>query len=602
MRLVRTFTVLLLVLGACNGRPQRLRGSDDNGDEPNPLLPHVAEFDLRAGAGETGSGSLLAGAASNGFADLVAKLDEVSSNTAVKGIFVRFGGATLGMARAEELGRLLGPLRKKFPIICHADGYGNASLLAAATGCTEVWLTPAGSVEAVGLAAQLVFARALFDKLGVKVDFMQEGRFKGAEEPFTRDEPSPEARSSLEAALQGIRQTWLKAIEGGRGLSAEALGLEDGPYSAGDALDKKLIDKLGFETEARARSLELAGAQGRVVAFGGEADQGSGVGEIVRALAGTPQVGLPHVAVVRATGAISTSGGAGFGTSGGISERALTPVLRRLARDPLTRAVVIRIDSPGGSALASDLLWREVMNLRRAKPVVVSVGGMAASGGYYIASAANKIVAERSSIVGSIGVVMGKLAFGDSLGQLGVHVTVIPAREGGGTRAAYDSPLVSWDPATRAKLERAMKATYQLFLSRIAEGRSMQVTALAPAAEGRIMAGAEAQERGLIDALGGLTEAIVLARELAHEDPQMAAYLERETGGLFDFLRGGDRGEASLRRLEGAATAKAMAALLAPLGAAGPLREDILALAGMLAPLSLNEHVLAVTPFVVSIR
>jgi len=526
----------------------------------------------------------------------------LSRDEHVKGVFVRFGSTTLALARAEEFGRQMAPLRKRVPVVCHADGYGNASLLAAASACSEVWLTPAGSVEAVGLAAQLVFARALFDKLGVKVDFMQEGRFKGAEEPFTRDEPSAEARSSLEAALRGMRSAWVEAVERGRGATADTLGLEDGPYTAADARDKKLIDKLGFESEARERALELASVKPHPTVFGSGHDAHAGLGELLQTLTGGPRLGLPHVAVVRATGTISMSGGGGIGGRDGITQNDLGRVLRRLARDRNVRAVVLRIDSPGGSALASDLLWREVMTLRKEKPVVVSVGAMAASGGYYIASAASKILAERSSIVGSIGVVMGKFAVADSLAQLGVHVTVVPAREGGGPRAAYASPLVAWDDATRTKLEHAMKSTYRLFLDRIAEGRSTTVAAIEPAAEGRIMGGDEAKTRGLIDAIGGLGEALDLARELAHETPDLPIHIESEAAGIFELFGGGEDGEASRARLEREAKAKAMDALLAPLGPSAPLREDLFAYAGVLGPLAQGEHVLAAIPYVLTVK
>lgn len=594
--------MLVWALAACDGRPRHVDEVTESNEGGSLLAPHVAELDLRDGATEAGSSSLLGGSGANGFAELTAKIDELSTNGATRGVFVRLGGAAFAMARAEEFARIMGPLRQSMPVVCHADGYGNASLLAVAGACSEVWLTPAGTVEAVGLAAQLVFARALFDKLGVKVDFMQEGRFKGAEEPFTRDEPSPDARSSLEAALGGIRRAWLDGIERGRGATAESLRLEDGPYTANDARDLKLVDKLGFEAEARDRTLELAGVKTRGVVFGRGNEPHSGLGELFRALAGTPQLGIPHVTVVRATGAISMAGGAGLGSSEGITQQEFGPVLRRLARDPLTRAVVLRIDSPGGSALASDLLWREVMDLRKTKPVVVSIGGMAASGGYYIAAAANKIVAERTSIIGSIGVVMGKLVLGGTLAQAGVHVTVVPAREGGGARAAYGSPLVPWDDATRGKLEHAMKSTYRLFLERIAEGRGTNVSAIEPAAEGRIMAGDEAKERGLIDELGGLTEAIALARALAHEGPRLPVHIEREAGGFLELLRGGNDGEASRRRLEREAKAKAVEAWLSPLDVAGPLRDDVLAFAGLLAPLSQNEHVLATSPFVLTVK
>jgi protease-4 len=600
---MRALAPLLLVAFAvsCDGRPKRQDPLREASEAESIVGPHIAEINLRSGAGERGANVWLGGGADS-FSDLVLVLRQLEEDRDVRGLFVRLGTASFGMARAEELGRALARHRVDRPVVCHAEGFDNASLLAAAAGCSEVWLTPAGSVESVGIAAQLVFARSLFDKLGVKVDFMQEGRFKGAEETFTRNEPSEPARRSLEAALSAIREAWLEGVEKGRSVKADALGLEDGPYSATDARDKRLVDRLGFESEARERALELADAKARAVAFGGSSDSTGGLSELVRGLAGAPRLGVPHVTVVRATGAISMGGGGGIGTSEGITQRDLAPTLRRLARDPLTRAVVLRIDSPGGSALASDLLWKEVMDLRKEKPVVVSVGGMAASGGYYIASAANKIVAERSSIVGSIGVVMGKLSVGESLAGVGVHVTVVPARPSTEARASYMSPFVSWDDATRDRLRASMSKTYRLFLERIAEGRGVEVAAIEPAAEGRIMGGDDARSRGLVDEVGGLLRAVELARELAASSATLPVHIERPSSSWLDLVRGGDASEASRDELERAAKVKATEVLLAPLTVGGPRIEDLLAFAELLAPIASGEHLLAASPFALTVR
>ncbi|MBM4359257.1 MAG: S49 family peptidase [Deltaproteobacteria bacterium] len=593
--------LLLALTAACDGRPRHLEESRDDGEVESPAGPQLAEINLRNGATERGGGGWLGGG-SDSFSDLILEIRQLEDSADTRGLFVRFGTSTLGVARAEELGRSLARHRVARPVVCHADGYDNATLLAAAVGCSEVWLTPAGSVESVGIAAQLVFARALFDRLGVKVDFMQEGRFKGAEETFTRNEPSEPARKSLEAALLAIREAWVSGIEKGRDGKADALGLEDGPHPAADARDKRLVDRLGFEAEARDRALELSSVRARRVAFGSSRETSGGLSEVVRGLAGAPRLGVPHVTVLRATGAISMGGGGGLGSSDGISHRELAPTLRKLARDPLTHAVVLRLDSPGGSALASDLLWKEVMELRKAKPVVVSVGGMAASGGYYIASAATKVVAERSSILGSIGVVMGKLSVAEPLANVGVNVTAVPANPAAGARATYLSPFASWDDATRDKLRGSMTKTYRLFLERIAEGRGVEVAAIEPAAEGRIMGGEDARTRGLIDEIGGLLRAIELARELAPGGKELPSHVERAGSSWLDLVRGDAGGETSRAELERAARKTAQEAILAPLAVNGPLLEDLSAFAGLVAPLAGGDPLLAAPPFSMSLR
>jgi protease-4 len=231
------------------------------------------------------------------------------------------------------------------------------------------------------------------------------------------------------------------------------------------------------------------------------------------------------------------SGGGPFGQRSGITERRLGRTVRALTDDATVKAVVLRIDSPGGSALASDLIWRALMQLRAKKPLVVSVGDMAASGGYYLASAANRIFAEPTSIVGSIGVVGGKLAFGPALEHVGVHVEVVGAP---GSRAAerhsYESPLQPWDAATRERVRAEMTAVYDLFLKRVAEGRGTSVDAVASAAEGRIFAGAAAKDQGLVDEWGGIEQAIEHAKKLAKLDENAPVRVEGDTGALFDWF------------------------------------------------------------------
>jgi len=589
-------------LAGCEGRPRT--AAPGQGEEPaTPSDDHLAELDLRRGAPETPGGALLIEAPTDSFADLILELRAMGEVETLKGIFVRLGAARLDLARAEELGRSLRALRDtKRPVVCHADGYSNSSMLLAASGCDEVWLSPAGTVETVGLAAQLLFGRSLLDKLNVAVDFVQVGKYKGASEPFTRDSSSPEARESLSTALRGMRAAWLEGVEAGRGKAAAALGLEDGPHPAPAALALGLIDAIGFERQARQRALELAGVTGRITYFGERPDDGGGLADLVRMLSGTESMGVPHVAVVTATGGITlAAGGSPFGGSDGIVERKLTRLLERLALDDNTKAVVLRIDSPGGSALASDLLWRQLMDLRAKKPLVVSIGSMAASGGYYLAAAGHQIVAERTSIVGSIGVVGGKLSFAGSLAEIGVHIEAVPAGEGSASRALYGSPLSPWDDATRAKVRAAVESTYDLFLARITEGRGLTTEQVAPAAEGRIMGGDDGKSAGLIDQIGGLNEAIALALELGKLDAATPVQLIRPPSGLLSLL-GGDAAAAQVvaaERLERQAARLATGALTAGLQ---PFFREIDAFRASVSPLLQGETVIAALPFAVVVR
>lgn len=399
--------LLLPALVACEGRHRAGSTPGAAHDEPR-AGPAIAVLNLSDGVPEQASTGLLGlPSKSPSFEELVHEVEQLGRDKEVRGVLVRLGTTRIGLARAEEIGTLLGSLGARLPVWCHADNLSNGTLYLAARACKRIWLAPATSVDAVGLAAQSIyFHKLLADELGLGVDFLQVGKYKGAEEPFTRDGPSPEARASLESTLADMRSAWLDGIRAARPAVA-ADTPEDGPYSARAAKERGLVDEVGYFDEARESLEKEAGAVRAVVRLGGGAagSGGDDLSDVLRAIAGE-SLGSAPVALVRADGAISMQGGGGLlGEAGGIVERRLVRTLTRLEKDDDVKAVVVRIDSPGGSALASNLLWHELMRIRARKPLVVSVGAMAASGGYYLASTGSVVYAEDTSIVGSIGVV-----------------------------------------------------------------------------------------------------------------------------------------------------------------------------------------------------
>jgi protease-4 len=620
-RAARSVVLVALATGAaCQGRPRTELGEGSGrASSAAPGDPHLGEIDLRAGVEERPAGSLFGSASGRSFADLVLRLREAKKDETLRGALVRLGASRLAPARADEIGRALAEIRATGrPVVCHADALGNGSMLLAARGCDRIWLSAAGSVDTVGLAAELVFGKRLLEKLSIDADFVQVGRFKGASEPFTRDAPSPEARASLEAALGAVRAAWIAGIEQGRGgRSADALGVEDGPHTADDALARGLIDAVGDEAAARKDALARAGVSARAETFGRRRDEIGGVAEILRLLAGTSGARVPHVAVVRAVGAITLGGGGSLFGSEGIGARELRPLLERLAADDAARAVVVRIDSPGGSALASDLLWGALVELRKKKPLVVSVGALAASGGYYLASAATKVVAERASILGSIGVVGGKLTVARSLDELGIGVVAVPARPGADARALHLSPLRPWDDATRDKVRAAIESAYRLFVARIAEGRGIDAERVQAAAEGRLMGGDDAKAAGLVDEIGGLGRAVDLAIELAGAEAGLLVRVVEEPSGLFGILglddadeeARGERGRLgpALGGAPGGAGATLEARLALHVAAAlgdglVPLRAEVMGWLGAWAPLWRGEICIAALPFALALR
>jgi protease IV len=606
---------LAILASSCEGRaPRDIDTKSSSTTSARSATPRafgdtatsVVEIDLSKGLPEETTASLFGPPPRRSHLDLVRALRVLDAGPFPKGVFVSLGSASIGLARATEAGALLFGLRKRnIPVVCHADGYDNGSLLLAAQGCTQIWVSPAGGVDSIGIAAQLLYANRLLERLHIRADYLQVGKYKGAEEPFTRDGPSPEARASLEGALRGMRASWLKSIAEGRGKPEIEARVEDGPYAPEDAKREGLIDEIGYLDEARERAKSLASVDRIVARFGGGATPAAsrGIVSILRALGGGDHSTSARLVVVPAIGGIGMAAGRALplGGGAGISEAALGRDLTRLTDEANVKAVVIRIDSPGGSALASDLLWKKLMKLRDKKPLVFSVGGMAASGGYYLACTGRQIFAEPTSIIGSIGVVGGKLAVGGALEEIGVHAETIAAAPDSkrAARAAYPSPFAPWDEPTRKKVLASMTSVYDLFLRRVAEGRHIPVDAVAASAEGRVFGGVEAKERGLIDTIGGLDDALRAAIKLAGLPDDTPFETLSDDGSLLDLL--GGEGAGSDEEAVGVASARSIleGTLTAPLREAVP---DAAAFIGSFAPLARGERALAAVPFGLTIR
>lgn len=606
----------LALLGAlfgvgCEGRPVRAEATATDPGGPHPNEPVVGEIDLASGVPEAASAQLFGPSRQRTHFDWVERLRALPDDPNVRGLLVHVGPG-IGLPRAAELGRLLGEARERgTPVVCHGDEYDQAALLLAAQGCSRTWVSPAGGVDAVGIAMELVFLKELFEKLHVEVDMLQVGKYKGAAEPFTRNDSSPEARESYQRALGSLRRAWIDGITQGRKRPELAGVVEDGPYSAPGAKAAGLIDEVGYGSEARAEAMRMADVSYVTSRFGAGDTSGSSkeIAELLRVLSGGEGVGVPHVAVVRASGAISMSSSPSpFGGSEGIGEAELGRTLHDLTRDDAVKAVVLRIDSPGGSALASDLLWKRLMELRGQKPLVVSIGGYAASGGYYMACTGTKIFAEPTSIVGSIGVVGGKFAVGKTLEQVGIHVETITANEDPtlAARAGYMSMFSGWDDPTRARMLASMTDVYELFLARVSEGRGLAHDAVARSAEGQLFGGADAKERGLIDGLGGLREAITTALDLAGLPADAPVEAVGESAGLFGLLAGDGAEDDGA---PGAALASARAeetlrrtALGALVPALAELPPEVRTFVASAWPLVEGERTLAALPYLVRVR
>ncbi len=600
--MMRTRTRLLCLVPlalalACHGRARSSGGSGSGAG----LSKSVAEFDLSGGVPESISGGLFQPPVSRTYVALARSVERVATDPDITGAFVKLGGASLDWAQTEELAGLFDTLKKKGkPVVCHAHVLSNASAAFALRACTRTWLSPAGDAETVGIAAQIMYMRGLFDKLKVGVDFLHVGKFKSGVEPFTREGPSEPARESLTETLRAIRDAWLdQATQAGKPDSVRA-ALEQGPWSPEDAKKQGLIDAVGYESEALTDAKKLSKAEAVSGTYGGtnKGSQGLDIAQLVRVIAGSEEsaVTRPHVAVLPAEGSIAMESGGAL-SSGGITASALSKTLKRLKGDDHIKAVVLRIDSPGGSALASDLIWHDLRELQKKKPLVVSVGGMAASGGYYMACAGDRIFAEPTSIVGSIGVFGGKIVLSSALEELGVHTETFPAspQPGAAARASSQSPFSTWDDPTREKIRAGMQSVYDLFISRVAAGRKLSTEKVEEVAQGRIWSGKQGLERGLVDQLGGVVDAIAHARKLAGLPEDAPVTVEGGQDSLLDMLLvGQDANEEQVQQALAAYQARSLVIRELP--------PALRSYASALGPLASGERVVAALPFGISLE
>jgi len=450
----------------------------------------------------------------------------------------------LDMATADELRAALIEFKsdggRERRLVCHTEDAANVGYYLL-TACDRVGLAPTGSIVVTGAAAMPIHVKGLLAKLGVSADFIHIGAFKGAAEPLTRDAPSPQMVETLKALIDQQYETLVEAIAAARGLSkARVTALIDrAVFSDEAARDAKLVDEIAVFERFRDGAVGDAGWKSVKL---GKQDEPS-LAQLMEFLGVTPRQRPrgPHVAVVYAVGSVVDGKGEGLlGARGEIASRTLAAALRALVRDDSVRAVVLRVSSPGGSARASELILQALQEVRAAKPVVVSMGGVAASGGYYISCRANKIFALPNTLTGSIGVVGGKIVIGDALANVGVSAYPI----GKGKRALIWSMMSAWTDDERAAVREVMEATYRTFVTHVAEGRGKSYDRIHAIAQGRVWTGADALERGLVDGLGGLNVAIAEARSLGEVagDAELEIYPPEPT--LIDII--GSLGDVSM--------------------------------------------------------
>ena len=444
-------------------------------------------------------------------------LRHAAADSQVAGIFVRLPETGIAPAAADELRLAFQAFRASGkPMLAYSQGIypqGVATAtyeLGAATG--DLWMQPSASFQVTGLAQEDVFLRGLFDKYGVVPDYQQRYQYKNAVNTYLYSDYTPAHREAELSWMNSIYATSLGAVAQDRKLAPDALRatIEAGPYSAEDAKAKGLVDNIGEVREAEQAILKAAGTGAKLAEFGDYAQR-------VRANAAAGLGTGPAIALIQAEGDIVTgTGGRGSPIGGGSNIYAddLAKAFYKAIDDPDVKAIVMRLNSPGGSDTASEEILAAVRAAKGAgKPVVVSMGEYGASGGYWISSQASAIVAEPSTLTGSIGVFGGKLAIGPALAKFGVNLRGLKV---GGDYADSGSSQGAMRPSQTAAFSAWMDRIYNGFVARVAEGRGMTVQQVGDIAKGHVWTGAQAKSLGLVDELGGFQQAVERAKALAH--------------------------------------------------------------------------------------
>ena len=433
-------------------------------------------------------------------------LHEAGEDRQVAGLVAKVGGA-LPWAIMQELRlgvQAFGSHGK--PTVAWAEDFGEGSpdmaAYVLATAFDEVWLQPSGGIGMLGVGVETTFFRGALDRLGIEPQLEQRYEYKNAADTLTRAEFTPAHRESLTRLAESVFTEAVQDIAAGRGMDATQVRrlIDTGPRTASDARAVGLIDGLGYRDQIY-QAMRSKVADGADLLF---ADRWR-----PRRRPSLPARHREHVALVEVNGSITTGRTRIRALGRQVGSDSVSAQLRAAISNDLASAVVIRVNSPGGSAVASDTIWREVCRVREAgKPVIVSMGEVAASGGYYIACPADVIVALPATLTGSIGVVGGKLVVNDLLQRAGLTTGAVEQ----GARSLMFSVRRGFTDDERERLGNTIDAIYDDFVAKVAEGRRRTVAEIERVARGRVWTGRDAVDAGLVDELGGLRRAIEIAR------------------------------------------------------------------------------------------
>ena len=446
------------------------------------------------------------------FTSVLTQLRKAKVDKRIGAVLLDIGFSTIGWGKAEELREAIAEFKKSGkPVYAYME-YGGNKEYYMATAADKIFLPRPGELGIIGLQAQAQFYKGSLDKLGVEFESVAIGKYKGANDSLVRKEMSPEQREVINAMLDDYYGRLVGTIAEARKKSPEEVKaiIDNAPYTAPQAHEQNLIDGTKYRDEVYNEIKQQLGYKDS------EELRLTTTGSYTEITA--ESLGLndgERIAVIFASGFITT-GKSSDGTFGGaqtIGSDTIVKAVKDAADDKSIKAIVMRVDSGGGSALASDLMWHTLEYAKTKKPVVTSMGDVAASGGYYMACNSHKIVAEPSTVTGSIGVILGRpvvKGFYDWVGITNEYVTR-------GKNAGLLRDTEKWTDEQRAKIEESAKFFYwDNFIPKVARGRGRSVEEIHEVAQGRVWTGAQAKERGLVDEFGGLNKAIEIAKNLAN--------------------------------------------------------------------------------------
>ncbi len=440
---------------------------------------------------------------------LLAQFRKAKTDKRITAVMLEIDESSAGWAKAEEIRGAIQDFRTSGkPVYAYLE-YGMNKDYYIATACDKVFVPPPGELFINGLAADVMFFRGSLDKLGIYPDIYQIGKYKSAGDTFTQKQMSDAHREFINSLLDDLYGRYIDGIAKARNKSSDDIKalIDNSPYNAAQAKEAGLIDGALYHDEVEKELKKRLGYK--------DSDElhiakGSDYRQISQESLGLNKG--EKIAIVYAAGDI-TSGKSQFGGNGEetIGSDSLAKTLEEARNDQSIKAIVLRVDSPGGSGLASDIIWRAIESAKEKKPVVVSMSDVAASGGYYIACGANKIVAEPSTITGSIGVVGGKPVVKGLYDWLGITNEYVMR----GKNAGMFRETEKFNDSERKKFEEFLNSTYEDFITKVGKGRNRDKKDIDAIGQGRVWTGQQGKDRGLVDEYGGLDRAIEVAKQLA---------------------------------------------------------------------------------------